>query len=116
MTSSPDVSREHVRFRRDSATGRFFLLDLSSLGTTLNGRHVPKGYDEVDGTKQAEWQRNRAARLGPDRSRRHGLPRIQNHPMMTALLWARLVFLALLGAVVGLSAWAAFRTNEDPDR
>jgi len=26
------------------------------------------------------------------------------------------VFLALLGAVVGLSAWAAFRTNEDPDQ
>ena len=53
ITASPDVSREHVRFRRDSATGRFFLLDLSSLGTTLNGRHVPKGYDDVDGTKQA---------------------------------------------------------------
>jgi hypothetical protein len=35
---------------------------------------------------------------------------------MTALLWARLVFLALLGAVVGLSAWSAFRTNEDPDQ
>jgi hypothetical protein len=32
---------------------------------------------------------------------------------MTTLLWARLVFLALLGAVVGLSAWTAFRTNED---
>ena len=33
-------------------TGRFFIIDLSSLGTTLNGRHVPKGYDEVDGTKR----------------------------------------------------------------
>jgi hypothetical protein len=53
ITASPDVSREHVRVRRDSVTGRFFLLDLSSLGTTLNGRHVPKGYDDVDGTKQA---------------------------------------------------------------
>jgi hypothetical protein len=30
----------------------FFLIDLSTLGTTLNGRHVPKGFDEVDGTKR----------------------------------------------------------------
>ena len=29
-----------------------FVIDLSTLGTTLNGRHVPKGFDEVDGTKR----------------------------------------------------------------
>jgi hypothetical protein len=52
IVSSPDVSREHARIRRDPATGRFYLIDLSSLGTTLNGRHVPKGYDEVDGAKR----------------------------------------------------------------
>jgi hypothetical protein len=52
IASSPDVSREHARIRRDAATGRFFLIDLSSLGTTMNGRHIPKGYDEVDGTKR----------------------------------------------------------------
>jgi len=52
IASSPDVSREHARIRRDPATDRLFLIDLSSLGTTLNGRHVPKGYDEVDGTKR----------------------------------------------------------------
>jgi len=52
IASSPDVSREHVRIRRDAATGNFFLIDLSSLGTTLNGRHVPRGYDEVDGAKR----------------------------------------------------------------
>jgi pSer/pThr/pTyr-binding forkhead associated (FHA) protein len=52
VTSSPDVSREHVRLRRDPQTGRFYLIDLSSLGTTLNGRHVPRGFDEVDGTKR----------------------------------------------------------------
>jgi hypothetical protein len=50
--SSVDVSREPARLRRDAQTGRFFLIDLSSLGTTLNGRHVPKGYDEIDGTKR----------------------------------------------------------------
>ena len=50
--NSADVSREHARIRRDQQTGRFFLIDLSSLGTTLNGRHVPRGYDDVDGTKR----------------------------------------------------------------
>ena len=52
IVSSPDVSREHARLRRDPETGRFFLIDLSTLGTTLNGRHVPKGYDEGDGAKR----------------------------------------------------------------
>jgi len=51
IAASPDVSREHARIRRDRQTGRFFLVDLSSLGTTLNGRHVPRGLDEVDGRK-----------------------------------------------------------------
>jgi hypothetical protein len=52
IASSADVSREHARIRRDPQTGGFFLIDLSSLGTTLNGRHVPRGYDEVDATKR----------------------------------------------------------------
>jgi hypothetical protein len=52
IASSADVSREHARIRRDSASDRFFLIDLSTLGTTLNGRHVPKGFDEVGGTKR----------------------------------------------------------------
>jgi pSer/pThr/pTyr-binding forkhead associated (FHA) protein len=52
IASSVDVSREHARIRRDARTGRFLLIDLSSLGTTLNGRHVPRGYDEVEGTKR----------------------------------------------------------------
>jgi hypothetical protein len=52
IASSPDVSREHARIRRDATADRFFLIDLSSLGSTLNGRHIPRGYDEVDGTKR----------------------------------------------------------------
>jgi pSer/pThr/pTyr-binding forkhead associated (FHA) protein len=52
IASSADVSREHARIRRDPASGRFFIIDLSSLGTTLNGRHVPRGYADVDGTKR----------------------------------------------------------------
>jgi hypothetical protein len=67
IVSSPDVSREHARLRRDANSGRFFLIDLSSLGTTLNGRHVPRGYDEVDGTKRengAETALPNSARIG----------------------------------------------------
>lgn len=67
IVSSADVSREHARIRRDPATGRFFLIDLSSLGTTLNGRHVPRGYDEVDGCKRennVETQVPDQARIG----------------------------------------------------
>jgi pSer/pThr/pTyr-binding forkhead associated (FHA) protein len=51
--SSVDVSREHARLRRDAATGQFFLVDLSTLGTTLNNRHVPSGYEEVEGVRRA---------------------------------------------------------------
>lgn len=67
IASSPDVSREHARIRRDLATGQFFLIDLSSLGTTLNGRHVPRGYDDVDGTRRengAETPLPDQARIG----------------------------------------------------
>lgn len=52
IDASVDVSREHARIRRDSATGAFFIIDLSSLGTTLNGQRLPKGYDEADGNKR----------------------------------------------------------------
>ena len=52
ITAAPDVSREHACIRREAKTNAFFLIDLSSLGTTLNGRHIPRGYDEVDGTKR----------------------------------------------------------------
>jgi FHA domain len=52
IVSSVDVSREHARIRRDPQTSRFYLIDLSSLGTTLNGRHVPRGYEEREGAKR----------------------------------------------------------------
>jgi hypothetical protein len=52
IVSSPDVSREHARIRHDAETGRFCLIDLSTLGTTIDGQAVPRGYDEVDGSKR----------------------------------------------------------------
>jgi FHA domain-containing protein len=67
IAASPDVSREHLRIRRDPRTGAFFLIDLSTLGTTLNGRHVPRGFDERDGTKRengAETALPDPARIG----------------------------------------------------
>jgi hypothetical protein len=65
IASSADVSREHARIRRDSRSGDFFLVDLSTLGTTLNGRHVPRGYDDVNGTRRE----NGAETLIPDQAR-----------------------------------------------
>ena len=52
IEASVDVSREHARIRRDPASGRFFLIDLSTLGTTVNGQPVPRGYDDADGSKR----------------------------------------------------------------
>ena len=65
IVSSVDVSREHARIRRDPQTGGFFLIDLSTLGTTLDGRNVPRGYDDVDGTKRE----NGAETVLPDQAR-----------------------------------------------
>ena len=67
IVAAVDVSREHARIRFDPTSGRFFLIDLSSLGTTLNGRHVPRGYAELDGGKRengAETPLPDQARIG----------------------------------------------------
>jgi hypothetical protein len=67
IDASVDVSREHARIRRDPASGRFFIVDLSSLGTTVNGQRLPKGYDDADGTKRengVETELPAGARIG----------------------------------------------------
>jgi hypothetical protein len=67
IVSSVDVSREHARIRRDPATETFFLTDLSTLGTTLNNRHIPRGLEEVDGVRRetgAETPLPDQARIG----------------------------------------------------
>jgi hypothetical protein len=67
VSTTEDVSREHARIRRDSQTGQFFLIDLSTLGTTLNGRHVPRGVEIKDGVKHengAETALPPRARIG----------------------------------------------------
>jgi pSer/pThr/pTyr-binding forkhead associated (FHA) protein len=52
LDTLPDVSREHFRLRRDSASGKFFIKDLSRLGTTINGEPVPSSVEMVDGNKR----------------------------------------------------------------
>jgi len=47
-----DVSREHFRLRRDAESGKFFLKDLSRLGTTINGEAAPSSIDYSDGEKR----------------------------------------------------------------
>jgi hypothetical protein len=52
LETLPDVSREHFRLRRDAATGKFYLKDLSRLGTTINGEKVPSSIEIVDNEKR----------------------------------------------------------------
>jgi hypothetical protein len=52
LETLPDVSREHFRLRRDPESGKFFLKDLSRLGTTINGEKVPSSADFTDGEKR----------------------------------------------------------------
>jgi hypothetical protein len=52
LDTLPDVSREHIRLRRDPATGTFYLKDLSRLGTTVNGQRVPSSIDFADAGKR----------------------------------------------------------------
>jgi len=52
IDSSVDVSREHARIRRDPRSGAFFIIDLSTLGTTVYGQSIPQGYEIADGVKR----------------------------------------------------------------
>jgi hypothetical protein len=52
LETLPDVSREHFRLRRDPENGRFFLKDLSRLGTTINGERAPSSIDFSDAEKR----------------------------------------------------------------
>ena len=52
LQTSADVSREHLRLRRDAASGQFYVKDLSPLGTTIDGQVVPSSVEVVDGNKR----------------------------------------------------------------
>lgn len=63
LETLPDVSREHVRLRRDPESGKFFLKDLSRLGSTVDGKPVPSSIEYVDGEKR---DKNLEAPLPPE--------------------------------------------------
>jgi hypothetical protein len=46
LNTLPDVSREHCRIRRDPASGKFLIKDMSEFGTTLNERRIPSSMDK----------------------------------------------------------------------
>jgi hypothetical protein len=46
LYTNDEVSREHFRLRRDSATGGFAIVDQSRNGTWLNGRRLTRGTEE----------------------------------------------------------------------
>jgi hypothetical protein len=52
LSTLPDVSREHLRLRRDPQTGEFFVKDLSRLGTSVNGEKIPTSVEYVEGDKR----------------------------------------------------------------
>jgi hypothetical protein len=52
LDALPDVSREHFRLRRDPESGKFFLKDLSRLGTTINGEKAPSSIEYVEGERR----------------------------------------------------------------
>lgn len=46
LYSNDEVSREHLRLRRDPATGQFAIVDQSRNGTWVNGRRLARGVQE----------------------------------------------------------------------
>lgn len=49
LKAKKDVSREHLQIRRDPASGKLFIKDLSTLGTTVDGKRVPPSIQHADG-------------------------------------------------------------------
>ncbi len=51
LYSKQDISREHLQVRHDSQSGKFFLKDLSTYGTTLDGKRVPPSIERAGGSE-----------------------------------------------------------------
>jgi hypothetical protein len=67
LNTLPDVSREHCRIRRDAASGRFYIKDVSQFGTSVNGTAVPSSVERVNGEerdKNVEAPLPNRARIG----------------------------------------------------
>lgn len=46
LYTNDEVSREHLRVRRDPGQGRFLIIDKSMNGTWLNGKRLVRGHEE----------------------------------------------------------------------
>jgi hypothetical protein len=67
LRAKMDVSREHLQIRRDAGSGQFFIKDLSSLGTTVDGKPVPPSIQKANGEdidKNLEIPLPNKARIG----------------------------------------------------
>ncbi|HME09662.1 MAG TPA: FhaA domain-containing protein [Bryobacteraceae bacterium] len=67
LNTKKDVSREHVQLRFDAGSGKIFIKDLSSLGTTVNGKRIPASIAQVNGEdvdKNIETPLPAKARIG----------------------------------------------------
>ena len=51
LYAKQDISREHIQVRHDSVSGKFFLKDLSTYGTTLDGKRVPPSIERLGGSE-----------------------------------------------------------------
>jgi len=51
LKTVPDVSRDHLRVRYDEPEARFYIKDLSTLGTTVNGASIPSSIEVRGGEK-----------------------------------------------------------------
>ncbi len=51
LKTVPDVSRDHLRLRYDEPERRFYIKDLSTLGTTVNGAAIPSSIEVRDGER-----------------------------------------------------------------
>lgn len=47
LYTNDEVSREHLRVRRDRTQGRFLIVDMSMNGTWLNGKRLQRGVEEA---------------------------------------------------------------------
>ena len=51
LYAKQDISREHIQVRHDTNSGKFFLKDLSTYGTTVDGKRVPPSIERAGGNE-----------------------------------------------------------------
>jgi hypothetical protein len=52
LDTDTKISREHLRLRRDEQTGKFYVKDLSTFGTTINGQPLPSSMQSQGGERR----------------------------------------------------------------